>query len=1682
MRNKPSHTNKNQQQYSNELFRSIWNYTKDGMRLTNHEGIIIDANNSYCELVKMNREELIGKPLGIVYDRSSSDLIFDAYRKRCSTNTLTPYFEKSFRLWNENEIWFGVSTSTIEDNHNGKIILSVFRDITLQKEYEKELIESKEKYYNAIQSLPLGCAILNPEGKIKYVNNTFTEIFGYTTEDIPDSNEWFLKAYPDPEYRKYVKTKWEKDIDRLLKNGSNIIPFYFDVTTKTGEIKNIEFRQSFLDNEVLVTFNDITEREYAWNRLDYYINRLESISNISSDVVGDLPLKETVTKMLEELIKAFDVDAAVIRILKDDGLILLSKVNVPDESIVEILPADFGIAGTITRTKKAEKILNTKTNDITKGINTYHMNSFKFISYAGAPLLIKNRVFGLIGLYTTTNEKDFSSEDLSHLQIAANQIASVVENNKLFTELSNRNIELENEIQERIKAEEQVFANNRHLSMLINANESLIKIFNLQEIMQTLTNTACNLLDVGSAAIYQLKNGELYLGATTPPLPDDFPEILRQAKIVDHPHIKQVLSSKKLLVIPDFKTAVLSESERQIGEMRRLRTIVFIPLLGSRNIVGVLIVGTVDEPHDIPDSSIAICQTLATQASISIENALLYQSAQKEIEERKRTEEALIESQKNINLFFSQSLEGFYLTKFEEPQYWNENIDKEKILDYSLNHQIFIDANDTFLNQYNTTRDEIVGKPISAFLKHNIEFGQDFHEQLFDKGKMHVETLEKKADNTPIWIEGEYICLYDELGRITGTFGAQRDITQRKIAENELLKSLTRNEALLNANPDMMFLFDADCRILDYHSHGEDKLYNKPEIFIGKIITDVLPSDAAIIAKERINGVFKTGIPNQYLYKLEINKKELIFEARLVKCGENEVLSIVRDITEQKLAEDELKLQKDRYRNIIEGTNVGTWEWNVQTGETIFNERWAEIAGYSLEEISPVSIETWVKLAHLDDLELSNKALQKHFNGELDSYEFECRMKHKNGEWIWVLDRGKVISWTADKKPLWMYGTHQDITDRKKADDLLLESEMKYRSIIEGLNDTITILDENGMIKFQSPSAYKLFGYTEAEMVGKDPFNFIHPDDRYLVRKDLTEVFYKTNKSIPTLFRVVNKSGRHIYIETIGKNMLDNKSVNGIVIFGKDVTEKIKAERELEQQNKDLTNINNFAIELTKLTYQDNYEEFINKKLKEITNSDFAIFSEYNDEKRTLMPLHIELESGIVEKVVKLLGKQIKNAESYVSDEIYKDMITNSIGRFNSLYDAVLESMPRPVASAIQSLIKGDKFIAIAYVMEGKLYGTSLISFTKNKQDPTDLVLRNFILLTSSFLQRRKAIFEKEESQKLFEASIAQSPAGILIAEAPDVKIRWANSAAIEMRGNTDDQLINIDLNLISKNWQTFKPDGTNYPPEKLPLARAILEGITIRNEEVILRNEAGENRWVSANAAPILGNDNKVKAGIAIFQDITEKKITEENLKNSLIEKEVLLKEVHHRVKNNFQLINNMLNLESDMLNDEKIISIFGDLQHRIRSLSLVHEILYSTLNFASINFYQYVKDLISYLQRSFFKAVQSIEIELDIDEIEFEPDIMIPCGIIINELVTNAVKYAFPATKKGKITVSMKRKEDKHILKITDNGVGLPDDFDIEKTISFGLYLVKTLSRQLDGKLDISSSKKGSSFTITF
>ena len=218
------------------------------------------------------------------------------------------------------------------------------------------------------------------------------------------------------------------------------------------------------------------------------------------------------------------------------------------------------------------------------------------------------------------------------------------------------------------------------------------------------------------------------------------------------------------------------------------------------------------------------------------------------------------------------------------------------------------------------------------------------------------------------------------------------------------------------------------------------------------------------------------------------------------------------------------------------------------------------------------------------------------------------------------------------------------------------------------------------------------------------------------------------------------------------------------------------------------------------------------------------------------------------------------------------------------------------------------------------------------------------------------------------------------------------------------------------------------------------------------------------------------------VYSDISVKKKEEERMKTSLLEKELLLKEIHHRVKNNLQIISSLLLMQARSLKDKEATDILLESQNRIKSIALIHEKMYQTVNLSRVDFDMYLKTLIPHLTKSFKINSERIEISVNAQNVFLSSDTAIPCALIINELVTYSLKYSFPFDRKGKIDIELKyHNNNKLTLRVKDNGVGVKQNPRLSDNKSIGLQLIGVLVKQLDGKMDISNGD-GTEYKINF
>jgi PAS domain S-box-containing protein len=286
-----------------------------------------------------------------------------------------------------------------------------------------------------------------------------------------------------------------------------------------------------------------------------------------------------------------------------------------------------------------------------------------------------------------------------------------------------------------------------------------------------------------------------------------------------------------------------------------------------------------------------------------------------------------------------------------------------------------------------------------------------------------------------------------------------REGKNRLKTELELIKSKERYEELFKNTGNCVAVFNItengeDFVFVDINSSAEktDKLL-KSDI-IGKTLTEVLPSIKDCCLFNIFKDVYQTGksSKNNVLFYKD-SRIEGWRKCDVYKLSGGEIVSVYDDITEKKNADDELKLNKQRMELIIRGADLGTWEWEIKTGEVIFNSRWAQMLGYNPDEIKP-HVSSWSNLLHPDDKEKSMKTLNRHLEGKTDFYEIEHRLKSKSGEWVWVLSKGQVIQRDQSGRPVKACGTHLDISERKRIEEAL---EKRIISLTRPLNETETI-------------------------------------------------------------------------------------------------------------------------------------------------------------------------------------------------------------------------------------------------------------------------------------------------------------------------------------------------------------------------------------------------------------------------------------------------------------------------------------------------------------------------------------------------------------------------------------------------------------------------------------------------
>ena len=302
-----------------------------------------------------------------------------------------------------------------------------------------------------------------------------------------------------------------------------------------------------------------------------------------------------------------------------------------------------------------------------------------------------------------------------------------------------------------------------------------------------------------------------------------------------------------------------------------------------------------------------------------------------------------------------------------------------------------------------------------------------------------------------------------------------------------------------------------------------------------------------------------------------------------------------------------------------------------------------------------------------------------------------------------------------------------------------------------------------------------------------------------------------------------------------------------------------------------------------------------------------------------------------------------------------------------------------------------------------------------------------------------------------------------------ELKFAESLGEALKILEDENFDVVLMDLGLPdSQGFRTFTQVHNQMP--ELPII--IITGLEDEDLGVSAVKEGAQDYLVKGQV------DKKLLARSLKFA--IERKQTEEELKTSIYERDVLLKETHHRVKNNMQVIHSLLNLQTHYAENRETINVLKESQNRVKSMGMIHEKLYNSTDRSKINFSDYVQSLTSNLLTS-YKLSEKILPVIQIGDLELDLETAILCGLIINELVSNSLKYAFPNTEIGEIHVSLNLVDNRYELIISDNGIGIPDDIDFKNTDSLGFQLVNNITSQLEGQIKLDKNV-GTKFIINF
>ena len=717
-------------------------------------------------------------------------------------------------------------------------------------------------------------------------------------------------------------------------------------------------------------------------------------------------------------------------------------------------------------------------------------------------------------------------------------------------------------------------------------------------------------------------------------------------------------------------------------------------------------------------------------------------------------------------------------------------------------------------------------------------------------------------------------------------------------------------------------------------------------------------------------------------------------------------------------------------------------------------------------------------------------------------------------------------------KKFYLQASIRDITQRKKAEEelnaaysqiaaaeeelrhqytALAETEEMFRNPVEH-SPVGVYLQQDGIIRYANPHFAEMFGYTRDEVLDKQFMALVDPDNNSVVCTLSGEQGHTDTGQCSQRIEFMSrkKDGTPIDLEIFEAPMefKERPAFYGTLV---DITDRKKAEAAVKEsedklrfQNLELEASNEEVRSIAK-TLQNNLDELLlsQKALREsedklrLQNLDLeASNEEIRAISETLQNNYDELAKS--QKALAENEEKYRSLVDNISVAVYRNNV-ESPSRWlwvNPAFCKILgyespdEALSHPVSdiyytpedrlpflSALNTVGFVKNFEIILKKKNGAPIWVSLSAQVKKNPDGTIAWVDG---IGEDITERKRAEMAIRESEEKVR-SILESAAEAIYGIDKDGNCTFYNPSCARLTGFTKpDELLGKNIHTLIHHSH---PDGSPLPTEQCRVAMALQEGKGIHLDDEVFWRADGTSFPVEVWSYPQV-KDGVVTGMVVTFFDITERKKMEAAIKTNLGEKEMLLKEIHHRVKNNMQVISSLLQLQSQSLKDEGTKMLFRESMGRIKSIALVHEQLYRSDNLSQIEYGGYLRKMFGPLFESYKADARRIAMVIEADNVMVTIEKAVPCSLIVNEMMSNSLKYAFPGDKKGEIRINFALDESKenYILDYSDNGIGLPEGFVPGKTGSLGTTLINGLTKQLKGTLMMIPGGPGVHYVIKF